>query len=154
MLAAICLCLAALAAALPPTDPSLLSNDPISRGTYSKRLLSLSLDRGPRLLLLSYFCWSIGMYIFLGLYPSWLVQHGLSHENAGKIGLLLLLGEIGGLLGALLSGRLAAAFAHPLLACAMASLGITIIILAIPRSERSSRSFKRFSTEASPSDAT
>ena len=132
VLATICLCLAAPAAALPATDRSLLSNDPISRGTYRKRLLSLSLDSGPRLLLLSYFCWSIGMYIFLGLYPSWLVQHGLSNENAGKIGLLLLLGEIGGLLGALLSGRLASFFAHPLLPCAMASLGITIIVLAIP----------------------
>jgi len=132
MLAAICLALAALASALPPTDPKALSSAPISGRTYRERLLSLSLDAGTRLLLLSYFCWSAGMYVFLGLYPSWLVQHGLAGESAGVIGAMLFLGEIGGLLGALLSGRLARTFRHPLTACAAASLGIATIVLAIP----------------------
>jgi len=132
MLAAICLALAALASALPPTSPEALSNAPISGRTYRERLLSLSLDAGTRLLLLSYFCWSAGMYIFLGLYPSWLVQHGLAGQGVGAIGVMLLLGEIGGLFGALLCGRLAQLFRHPFMLCATASLGIALIVLAIP----------------------
>jgi predicted MFS family arabinose efflux permease len=132
ILAAICLALAVSAAALPPTDPRALSSAPISRRTYSERLLSLSLDAGTRLLLLSYFCWSAGMFVFLGLYPSWLVQHGLAGEGAGAIGAMLFLGEIGGLFGALLSGRLAQLFRHPLTLCAAASLAIAVIVLAIP----------------------
>ena len=132
LLAAVCLALAVLASALPPTDPDALSSAPISGRTYRERLLSLSLDAGTRLLLLSYFCWSAGMYVFLGLYPSWLVQHGLAGESVGVVGVMLLFGEIGGLLGALLSGRLALLFRHPLTFCAIASLGIAVIVLAIP----------------------
>jgi predicted MFS family arabinose efflux permease len=132
ILAAICVALAASAAALPPTDRRALSSAPISRRTYSERLLSLSLDAGTRLLLLSYFCWSAGMFVFLGLYPSWLVQHGLAGEGAGAIGAMLFLGEIGGLFGALLSGGLARRFRHPLTLCAAASLAIAVIALAIP----------------------
>jgi len=72
------------------------------------------------------------MYVFLGLYPSWLVQHGLASHGAGAIGLMLFLGEIGGLFGALLSGRLSQLFRHPLALCAAASLGIATIALAVP----------------------
>jgi MFS family permease len=93
--AAICLALAVSASALPPTSPQALSSAPISGRTYRERLLSLSLDAGTRLLLLAYVCWSAGMYVFLGLYPSWLVQHGLAEHGAGAIGLMLFLGEIG-----------------------------------------------------------
>lgn len=132
VLAGICLGLAVAASVLPPTESSALSHDPISPSTYRQRALSLSLNAGSRLLLLSYFCWSIGMYIFLGLYPSWLVQHGLAGEGAGTIGVMLLIGEIGGLFGALFSGKLASLFRHPLTLCAAASLGIMIITLAVP----------------------
>src|SRR5260221_14642736 len=72
------------------------------------------------------------MYVFLGLYPSWLVQHGLAGQGAGAIGVMLFLGEIGGLLGPLLSGRLAQLFRHALTLCAAASLAIAMIVLAIP----------------------
>jgi predicted MFS family arabinose efflux permease len=130
--AAICLALAVSASALPPTSPQALSSAPISGRTYRERLLSLSLDAGTRLLLLAYVCWSAGMYVFLGLYPSWLVQHGLAEHGAGAIGLMLFLGEIGGLFGALLSGRLAELFRHPLTLCAAASLGIAMIVLVVP----------------------
>jgi predicted MFS family arabinose efflux permease len=132
MLAAICLALAAAASALPPTSRDALSSTPISGRSYRERLLSLSLDAGTRLLLLSYFCWSVGMFVFLGLYPSWLVQHGPANEGAGAIGIMLLLGEIGGLLGALLSDRLSQMFRHPLTLCAAASLVIAMIVLTIP----------------------
>ena len=120
LLAAICLALAVAAWVLPPTSPEALSSTPISGRSYRERLLSLSLDAGTRLLLLAYFCWSVGMFVFLGLYPSWLVQHGLAGHGAGTIGVMLLLGEIGGLLGALLSGRLARFFRYPLTLCAAA----------------------------------
>jgi predicted MFS family arabinose efflux permease len=132
LLAAICLALAIAAWALPPTNPEALSGSPITGRGYREPLLSLSLDAGTRLLLLAYFCWSVGMFVFLGLYPSWLVQHGLAGQGAGTIGVMLLLGEIGGLLGALLSGRLAQFFRHPLTLCAVASLVISMIVLAIP----------------------
>ncbi len=132
ILAAICLALAVAASALPPTSPEALSSTPISGRSYRERLLSLSLDASTRLLLLSYLCWSVGMFVFLGLYPSWLVQHGLAGQGAGAIGVMLLVGEIGGLLGALLSGRLAQYFRHPLALCAAASLAIAIIVLAVP----------------------
>lgn len=131
-LAAICASLAVAASALPPTDPRLLTSEPIAPRTYRERLVSLSLDAGTRLLLASYFCWSAGLFIFLGLYPTWLVQHGLAHEGVGAIGVMLFLGEIGGLLGALFSGELARLFRHPLVPCAAASLIIAIIMLAIP----------------------
>jgi predicted MFS family arabinose efflux permease len=72
------------------------------------------------------------MYVFLGLYPSWLVQHGLVGHGVGTIGVMLLLGEIGGLLGALLSGWLGERFRHPLVLCATASLGIAVIVPAVP----------------------
>ena len=132
LLATICLALAAAASALPPTSPEGLSTASISGRSYRERLLSLSLEPGTRLLLLSYFCWSTGMLLFLGLYPSWLVQHGLAREGAGKIGVMLLIGETGGLLGALLSGRLAQYFRHPLTLCAAVSIVIALIVLAIP----------------------
>ena len=130
--AAICLALAIAAAFLPPTDAHALSSAKITGRTYRERLLSLSLDAGTRLLLLAYLCWSAAMYVFLGLYPSWLVQHGLAGQGVGAIGLMLLLGEMGGLAGALLSGWLAGLFRHPLILCAAASLGIAIIVLVIP----------------------
>ena len=124
--------MAASASALPPTDRLALSRVPISRRAYRERLLSLSLDASTRLLLFSYFCWSAGIYVFLGLYPSWLVQHGLAIEGAGAIGAMLFLGEIGGLLGALLSAWLAQFFRHPLALCAAASSSIAIVMLMIP----------------------
>jgi len=130
--AAICLALAASASALPPTSAAALSTAPISRRTYRQRLLSLSLEASTRLLLLSYLGWSAGMYIFLGLYPSWLVQHGLAGRGAGAIGVMLLIGEIGGLSGALLSGPLSQRFRQPLVLCALASLAIAMIVLVIP----------------------
>jgi len=132
LLGAVCLALAVAASALPPTSPEALSRSPISGRSYRERLLSLSLDAGTRLLLLAYFCWSAGMLVFLGLYPSWLVQHGLAHQGTGAIGIMLLIGEIGGLLGALLAGRLARHFHHPLTLCAAAALGIAMVVLAVP----------------------
>ncbi len=91
LFAASCLALAALASALPPTAPEVLSSAPISARTYRDRLLSLTSVAGTRLLLLSYLCWSAGMYIFRGLYPSWLVQHGLADAGVGAIGVMLFL---------------------------------------------------------------
>jgi predicted MFS family arabinose efflux permease len=132
LFAAVCLALAIAASSLPPTDKHSLSSAPISARTYRERLLSLSLDAGTRRLLLSYLAWSAAMYVFLGLYPSWLVQRGLADQGVGAIGIMLFLGEMGGLVGALVSGWLAKCFRNPLTLCAAASLGIAIIVLAIP----------------------
>jgi predicted MFS family arabinose efflux permease len=129
-LATLALCLSA--AALPPTPPDALAATPLSIRSYRDRLSSLSLDGGTRLLLAAYFCWSASVFVFLGLYPSWVVQHGLAAYGAGAIGAMLFLGEIGGLFGALLSGRLSRAFRHPLGVCAVTALVTAVIMLVIP----------------------
>ncbi|MDR3536604.1 MAG: MFS transporter [Acetobacteraceae bacterium] len=132
LLAAIALLLALGAATLPATRTEALSAAPITARLYRQRLLSLSLGTGTRLLMASYFCWAAAVYVFLGLYPSWMVQRGLSGFGVGAIGVMLLLGEVGGLAGALLSGRLAMAFRHPLSLCAIAAGTIAAIVLAVP----------------------
>jgi predicted MFS family arabinose efflux permease len=132
LLAVVALSLAASAATLPPTPSEALAARPISLASYSDRLSSLSLDPGTRLLLAAYFCWSLAVMVFLGLYPSWVVQRGLPAHGAGAIGVLLLLGEVGGLSGALLSGRLSRLFTHPLGVCALAAFVTSVIIAAIP----------------------
>jgi predicted MFS family arabinose efflux permease len=131
-LAAVALGLGCCALALPPTRPEAMSKGPVTAQTYRERLLSLSLESGTRLLLMSYFCWSAAVYVFLGLYPSWTVQHGLARHGPGAIGTMLFLGEVGGLLGAVLSGTLSRRFRHPLIPCAIAAFGAAAIVLVVP----------------------
>jgi predicted MFS family arabinose efflux permease len=131
-IAVVALGLAACASTLAPTPVEALARGSVTAATYRRRLLSLSLDAGTRLLLSGYFCWSAAVFVFLGLYPSWVVQHSLADRGAGMIGTMLLLGEIGGLLGALLSGRLAAFFWHPLGLCAVAAMGAATMVLIVP----------------------
>lgn len=132
LLAVVALGLAGAASALPPTRPEALSATPLSVRAYRTRLTSLSLNAGTRLLLPAYFCWAAAVFVFLGLYPSWVVQQGLAGHGVGAIGVMLLLGEVGGLFGALLSGRLAGGFRHPLRLCALAAFATAGIMLAIP----------------------
>ncbi len=132
LLAMTTLTLAGCAAALPPTRADALSRAPISARSYRDRLLSFSLDHPTRLLLLAYFFWAAAVFVFLGLYPTWIVQRGLSAHGVGAIGMMLFIGEIGGLFGALLSGTIAESFRHPLGLCAMAALGTAAMVLAMP----------------------
>ncbi len=132
LLALVTLLLAAGAAALPATRPEGLSAAPITVRSYRERLLSLSLDPGTRLLLLSYFCWAAAVFVFMGLYPSWVVQHGLAEHGVRAIGAMLFLGEVGGLFGALLSARLARQFGHPLTCCALAAFSAAVMVATIP----------------------
>ncbi len=132
LLALVCLLLAVGASTLPATDPTALATGPVSRQTYKIRLLSLSLDASTRLLLPSYFCWAAAVVTFMGLYPSWMIQHGLAKHSVGTIGTTLLLGEIGGLFGAFLSSRLSLLFRHPLGLCATAAIGIAAVVLIVP----------------------
>jgi predicted MFS family arabinose efflux permease len=131
-MAVVALALSASALALPPTPAAALANAPVTARTYRERLLSLSLDAGTRLLLLSYLCWSGAVFVFLGLYPSWLVQNGFAGHGAGTIGVMLLVGEIGGLFGAFFAGRLSAMFRHPLRPCALAAIVAAAVVLAVP----------------------
>ena len=132
VIAIVALGLAIAALALPPTPLEALATDRVTARTYRRRLLSLSLDAGTRLLLLSYFCWSAAVYVFLGLYPSWAVQQGLAGHGAATIGGMLFLGEIGGLFGAFFSGRLAKMVRHPMTLCAIAGISIAAVVLGIP----------------------
>lgn len=131
-MAIVCLALAAAASRLQPTPAAALAARPVTARTYRDRLLSLSLDAATRLLLLSYLCWSGAVFVFLGLYPSWVVQNGLPGRGAGTIGAMLFVGEIGGLLGALLAGRLAGLVRHPLGFCALAAIIAAAVVLAVP----------------------
>jgi predicted MFS family arabinose efflux permease len=132
VLAIVTLTLAGAATRLPPTPATALSSAPISPRSYRERLLSLSLDAGTRFLLLAYFCWATAIFVFLGLYPAWIVQHGLASHSVGMIGMMLILGEIGGLFGALLSGVLARSFRHPLRLCAIAALAAAGVVFVVP----------------------
>ena len=131
-IALVALALAVGALALPPTPAAALAAEAVTARTYRDRLLSLSLDAGTRLLLLSYFCWAAAVFVFLGLYPSWMVQRALPGRGAGTLGAMLFLGEIGGLLGAVLAGRLAGLFRHPLGFCALAAFMAAATVLIVP----------------------
>lgn len=120
------------AARLPPTPEGALSATPVTLHVYRRRLLSMSTSGGTRLVFLAYFCWSAAVYVFLGLYPTWIVQRGLSGEGPGSIGAMLFIGELGGLLGAVLSGRLSRLCAHPLRACALAAFATALVVATVP----------------------
>jgi hypothetical protein len=114
ILAVVCLLLALGASTLAPAGPVALAWGPVSSRTFWDWLLSLSLDASTGLLLPSYFCWTAAVVTFMGLYSSWVIQHGLATHSVGMIGTMLRIGEIGGLFGAFLSGRLSLQFRHPL----------------------------------------
>jgi predicted MFS family arabinose efflux permease len=132
LLAVIALALSAAASRLPPTNPGGLSDTPISARAYRQRLLSLSTDGGAGFLLVAYFLWAAAIFIFLGLYPSWLVQHALAAQGTATVGTMLLVGEIGGLFGALLSGRLIGMFRHPFGLGVFVLSGTAAVILLMP----------------------
>lgn len=134
-LAVICAALAGLTFTFPATPPSSLSSSKISWATYKERLTSLSASPGTRPLMASYFCGAVGVYVFLGLYPSWLVQHGLSSFGVDTVGSVIFIGEVGGLFGAMLSARLASRFNNPLRLCACSSIAISIVVQVIPWAE-------------------
>lgn len=124
--------LAGGAACLPPTPPEALSEAPVTRRTYRTRLLSLSMSVETRRVFLAYFCWSMAVFTFLGLYPTWIVQRGMADYSLKQIGAMLFLGEVGGLLGAALSGRLARLHEHPLRVCALAAFATAAIVIVVP----------------------
>jgi predicted MFS family arabinose efflux permease len=124
--------LAISAAQLPPTSVSALANAPVTTQTYVARLRSLSGGRETQLVFLAYLSWSAAVFVFLGLYPTWIVQRGLIGHGPGSIGAMLFLGEVGGLFGALLAGRLANLFVHPLNLCAIAALVTAIVVFSVP----------------------
>lgn len=129
--------LALAASRLPPTPPDALSLAPVTTATYRNRVLHLSMSADTRRLFLGYFCWSAAVFTFLGLYPGWIVQRGLASHGPGAIGAMLFLGEIGGLLGALLSGRIATMPTRPLGTCALAAFATAAIVAIIPFGEGS-----------------
>jgi predicted MFS family arabinose efflux permease len=113
--------LAVAAVLLPATPAGALSDRPVTRHTYRTRLVFLA-----------YFCWSMAVFTFLGLYPTWIVQRGMADHSLGQIGTMLFLGEVGGLLGAAFSGRLARWHAHPLRICALAAFTTAFIVAIVP----------------------
>jgi predicted MFS family arabinose efflux permease len=132
LLAVLCGTLAAALVLLPALDPAAISKRRVTLATYRDRLLSQSGHADAHLIFASYFCWATGVYVFLGLYPSWLIQHALRTDGVGTVGTVVFIGEIGGLFGALYSGRLAERFKNPLNLCALASVTIAIVVLTIP----------------------
>jgi predicted MFS family arabinose efflux permease len=131
VLAVICLALAAAACGLPAVAPagSSASDLPPTARAARRGLLS---EAGVASLLCGYLFWSVAMYVFLGFFPSWLVQHGMAAAGPQTIGTLLFFGEIGGLLGALASGRVVAMFGRPFAIAAIASLGLAFAVLIAP----------------------
>lgn len=130
--------LACLAMTLPTTKPDLLAHASISISVYRERLSSLYTDSIMRPLLFSYFFWSLSVYIFLGLYPTWLVHTGLSGENLSTTAAILFFGEMGGLVGALLCGKITSWCNSPLRLCVITSIGLALLIPTTPLTRDSS----------------
>ncbi|MFN4088038.1 MAG: MFS transporter [Alphaproteobacteria bacterium] len=129
-LAAFAALLAAAATLLPPTPPALRATLPIGPSTYRARLLSFSGGPDIRLVLLAYLAYSAAVFLFLGLYPAWILAVG--DATPATLGAMLFVGGLGGLAGALLSGRLAARFRHPLTLCAVAAAATAGAALLAP----------------------
>ncbi|MBN8900337.1 MAG: hypothetical protein J0H57_04820, partial [Rhodospirillales bacterium] len=119
-------------ATFPPPPAHALATTPVSLRLYRERLFGASLETGTATMLGGYFCWAAAIFVFLGAYPSWLVQHALSSDGAGLIGALLFVGELGGLAGALLSGRLGALARHPLGLCAATAVVLAALATTVP----------------------
>ncbi len=132
LLAALGLALAVAAIRLPATPAEALAPGRITLASYRRQLLSLTLGRSTRLLLLAHVCWATAMFTFLGLYPTWLIQHGLPGRSPGVVSMMLFLGEVGGLAGALYSSRLPKLASHPMGLPAMAGFATALIVLAVP----------------------
>jgi hypothetical protein len=109
------------ASTLPPTNPAALTLGPVTAVAIAER----QHQAPPAFLFLA-------VATFMGLYPSWVIQHVLATHSVGTIGIMLLLGEIDGLFGAFLSGRLSLLFRHPLGLRATAAIGIAAVVLVIP----------------------
>jgi predicted MFS family arabinose efflux permease len=135
IIAAVAGILATCAASLPRTPADALSDVPVTMQTYRNRLLSLSMSLETRRLLLAYICWSTAVYTFLGLYPTWVVQRGMAGYRISTIGTMLFLGEVGGLFGAALSGRLSRLHPHPLGICALAAFATAAVVFVVPFGE-------------------
>lgn len=117
---------------LPPTRSELLSTARITPAVYRQRLLSFSLNARTRLILLCYLTYTAATFVFLGLYPSWIVGGGAMPGGPGTTGWLLFLGGLGGLAGAMLSGRLSRLLGEPLQLCAVAAAITALIVLVVP----------------------
>ena len=81
VIAAVAVAVAFGASRLPPTPDDALATGAITGASYKRQILSLSLSGPTRRLLTAHFCWAAAMFIFLGLYPTWIIQHGLSGKD-------------------------------------------------------------------------
>ncbi len=130
-LAAFAVLLAAAAILLlPPTPLALRATLPIGPATYRARLLSFSGGPDTRLVLLAYLAYSAAIFLFLGLYPAWILEGG--GATPATVGTMLFVGGLGGVAGALLAGRLARRFRHPLGLCAVAAGATAVTALLTP----------------------
>ena len=115
---------------LPPTPLALRATLPIGPATYRARLLSFSGGPDTRLALLAYLAYSTAIFLFLGLYPAWILEGG--GATPATVGTMLFVGGLGGVAGALLAGRLARHFRHPLGLCAVAAGATATVALLAP----------------------
>jgi len=129
-LAAFAALLAVAAMLLPPTPLALRATLPIGPATYRARLLSFSGGPDTRRVLLAYLAYSAAIFLFLGLYPAWILEGG--GATPATVGTMLFVGGLGGVAGALLAGRLARGFRHPLGLCAVAAGATAAVALLTP----------------------
>lgn len=132
LLAFTCLGLAISASTLSPVSSEFLASGKVTVRTYRDRILSLSLNTGIRSILISYLLWATAVIVFMGMYPSWIIQNNLLHWSTGTVGILFLLGENGGLFGAFMSGRLARIFPDPMILCAAGMTGMALVVSVVP----------------------
>jgi len=130
-LAVYSLALGGLVAALPPPRFQALATGPVTAQTYRRRLLSFSASRETRLALTAYFIYSAAVFVYLGLYPTWLLTNtGIG--SARTVAEIFFLGGCGGVVGAVLSGHVARRFRRPMLLCSVLATASALIMLAVP----------------------
>lgn len=120
------------AARLPATPMAARSGEAVTLATYRRRVLAFSMGASTRRLLLGFGGWAMAMFVFLGMYPAWVIQHGLAGRGPGVISGMLFVGEVGGLVGALLAGRLARLHPRPLGSCALVGWATACVVVAVP----------------------
>jgi predicted MFS family arabinose efflux permease len=97
----------------------------VTFATYKSNWSSFASTPWIRSSLLSYAAASIGLFVILGLYPTWLLGNlGGAGEGINRVAVLFLLGELGGLVGSLVAGRFASLLVSRQLQLVAATIGL------------------------------
>jgi predicted MFS family arabinose efflux permease len=122
---------------LPKPKYTVLASDPVTAASYAMRIASLANQAGTRQGLIGYMFYSAATFVFIGLYPTWLLDKSHFADAQHAISWIFLAGGVGGLLGAVLSSRVSGYFDSKLMLCAIASGAAILFVIAVPLGSQS-----------------